>query len=94
MIRKASIKGSDLAKLNEKKLEKWWGIKDQIQKSMIISFIQENNPTVKAFERQFNVDQSEIEVLDDEGYDSYEEELLATLMDIGSDVSLFLPSRQ
>ena len=61
---------------------------------MIISFIQENNPTVKAFERQFNVAQSEIEVLDDEGYDSYEEELLATLMDIGSDVSLFLPSRQ
>jgi len=52
MLRKMEIKGADLAHMNKKKLEKWWGIKEDTQRNLILTFIEENNPVVKVFERE------------------------------------------
>jgi hypothetical protein len=45
-IKKMKIKGPDLAGLTDRKLEKWWGVKDPNRRVIVLQHIKENNPLV------------------------------------------------
>jgi len=45
-IEKLKVTGADLAALNDRKLEKWWGVPDPRRRVIVLGHIEDNNPIV------------------------------------------------